>query len=127
MSYSFNKNYTMNSTDGVYRSLSAWAEKMPTCFNCRIDETHRIVLTILNSSSTTTVKVRGVSGKQTYKSVTEPTYYGFPEMSKHFNLKIRGTDEEGNHFVFKASLLYDSDNGGRSWSGPIECAYLTWK
>jgi len=126
MSFNFNMTQSMSTLDDAYACIKAWSNKIPSII-CQIDEEERTLrLTILKEGSSTTVKVKDVVADHKYKWINENTSSGAPELSKHYNLKVKGKDEEGKNFIFKASLSYDSEDGS-SWSGPYEHTSFSWK
>ena len=123
MSFDFNSTQTLSQTDDVYNCLNTWSQKMPSII-CKKEETSAFSLTILKNGSSSTVQVKEAIAKHKYKWINEMTSFGCSELSKHYNLEIKGKNHNGEDFIFIASLSYDSENGGRSWSGPYEHSSL---
>lgn len=111
MFFEFNSTRSLSRMDDVYACLNKWSQNMPSII-CK--KTEAVGTLILIIDSTSTIKIREATAKHKYKSINEMTAFGPPELSKHYNLKIKGKNDEGKNFIFRASLSYDSENGGSS-------------
>lgn len=124
MSFDFKVTQSFSTVDDVYSCLNAWSQNM-TSISCKKDEkTSILTLTILKNNSSSTVKVKEATVKHVYKQIRETTSFGVPELSEHYKLELKGKNEEGKDFTFTASRSFDSEDDGKSWSGPYENSSL---
>lgn len=126
MSFNFNLTQSMHTLDDAYHCLNAWSKKMPSIVCQKDEEKSTLLLKISKTESATTVKVKEVVADHKYEWFNELTSSGAPELSKHYNLEVKGKDEEGKNFIFRASLSYDSEDG-ISWSTPDVYVSFSWK